>query len=69
MVFDGSFYFFFFNGIMKTSISGKFLQNNNATQLVVWNKIFKVLLLWLPWQPEVFMEHIYLKEFERGPPK
>ena len=32
-------------------------------------KIFKGFLLWLPWQPELFMEHNYLKEFERGPPK
>ena len=51
------------------------MQNNNAIQLVVWEeKIFKGLLLWLtsepvPWQPEFFMEHNYLKEFERGPPK
>ena len=30
-------------------------------------RFFKVFLLWLPWQPEFFMEHKYLKEFERGP--
>ena len=46
------------------------MQNNNAIQLVVWEeKIFKGFLLWLPWQPEFFMEHNYLKESERGPPK
>ena len=44
--------------------------NNNAIQLVVSEKkIFKGFLLWLPWQPEFFMEDNYLKEFERGPPK
>ena len=37
-----------------------FLQNNNAIQLVVWEeKIFKGFLLWLPWQPEFFIEHNY----------
>ena len=37
---------------------------------MVWEeKIFKGFLLWLPWQPEFFMEHKYLKEFEGGPPK
>ena len=36
---------------------------------MVWEKIFECFLLWLPWQPEFFMEHNYLKEFERGPPK
>ena len=41
-----------------------------AIQLAVWEeKIFKGFLLWLPWQPELYMEHNYLKEFERGPPK
>ena len=30
---------------------------------------FLRFLLWLPWQPEFFMEHGYLKEFERGPPE
>ena len=46
------------------------MQNNDAIQLVVWEeKIFKGFLLWLPWQPKFFMEHSYLKEFERGPPK
>ena len=38
------------------------MQNNNAIQLVVWKeKIFKGFLPWLPWQPELFMEHNYLK--------
>ena len=39
--------------------------------LVVWEeKIFKgFFLLWLPWQPEFFMEHNYLNESEKGPPK
>ena len=32
-------------------------------------KILKDFLVWLPWQPEFFMEHTYLKEFARGPPK
>ena len=32
-------------------------------------RFLKVFLLWLPWQPEFFMEHDYLKEYERGPPK
>ena len=27
-------------------------------------KIFKGFLLWLPWQPEFFMEHNYLKELK-----
>ena len=45
------------------------MQKNNAIQLVVWEKIFKGFLLWSPWQPEFFIEHNYLKEFERGPPK
>ena len=27
------------------------------------------LPLWLPWQPEFFMEYNYLNEFERGPPR
>ena len=43
------------------------MQNNNVIQLVVWEKIFKVFLLCLPLQPEFFMEHNYLKEFESGP--
>ena len=30
---------------------------------------FKGFLPWLPWQPEFLMEHNYLTEFERGPPK
>ena len=42
--------------------------NNNAIQLVAWEeKIFN--LFFLLWLPEFFMEHNYLKEFERGPPK
>ena len=46
------------------------LQNNNAIQLVVWEeKIFKSFLLRWPWQRELFIEHNYLKEFERGPSK
>ena len=44
-------------------------KKNNAIQLVVWEKIFKSFLLWLSWQPEFFMEHNYLKEFERRPPE
>ena len=36
------------------------------SNLVCWEKIFKSFLLWLPWQPVFFMEHNYLKEFERG---
>ena len=31
-----------------------------------FGRFLKVYLLWLPWQPEFFMEHNYLKEFERG---
>ena len=39
-------------------------------QLLVWEeKIFKGFLLWLPGQQEFFMEHNYLGEFERRPPK
>ena len=39
MFLDGS---FSFKGILKPFIQGKFLQNNNAIQLVVWEeKIFK----------------------------
>ena len=46
------------------------MQKNNAIQLVVWEeKIFEGFSLCLPWQPEFFMEHNYLKEFERGPSK
>ena len=45
------------------------MQNNNAIQIAVWKeKIFKGSLLWLPWQPEFFVENNYLKEFKRGPP-
>ena len=36
---------------------------------IIKEKIFKSVLLWSPWQPEFFMEHNYLKEFEIGPPK
>ena len=36
---------------------------------MVWEDIFKGFLLWLPWQPEFFIEQNYLKEFEGGPPK
>ena len=37
---------------------------------MVWEgKIFEGFLLWLPWQPEFYTEHNYLKEFDRGPPK
>ena len=46
------------------------MQNNNAFINVVWEEeIFQGFLLWLPWEPEFFMEHNYLKEFERGSPK
>ena len=69
MFFDGSFFF------LRNSVD-LYLKNipakkkKNAIQLAVWEeKIFKGFLLWLPWQPELFMEHNYLKEFERGPPK
>ena len=66
MFFDGSFLFY---TILLTSIYGTFLQNKNAIQLVVSEeKIFKGFFLWLPWQPEFFMEHNYLKEFERNIP-
>ena len=34
-----------------------------------WRRFLKVFLLWLSWQTEFFMEHNYLTEFERGPPK
>ena len=35
------------------------------SQLVVWEKkIFKGFLLWLPWQPEFFMERNYLKDLK-----
>ena len=44
------------------------MQNNNAIQSVVWEDFLSFFLLWLPWQPEFFMEHNYLKEFESGPP-
>ena len=47
-----------------------FLESDNVIQLVVLQeKIFKGFLLWLPCHSELFTEHIYLKEFERGPPK
>ena len=37
---------------------------------MVWEEeIFKGFLPWLLWQTKFFMEHNYLKEFERGPPK
>ena len=37
---------------------------------MVWEeKIFNGFLLWSPWQLEFFIEHNYLKEFQRGPPK
>ena len=56
MFFDGSFFFF-----------KEFCRPLSEEH---WEeKIFKGFLLWLPWQPELFMEHNYLKEFERGPPK
>ena len=69
MFFDGSFFF------LRNSVD-PYLKNipakkkkKNAIQLAVWEeKIFKGFLLRLPWQPELFMEHNYLKEFERGPP-
>ena len=56
---------FYFKEFCKPLIYGTFLQNNNAIQLVVLEeKIFNsFFLLWLPWQPEFFMEHNYLKEF------
>ena len=60
----------FLKEFCKPVSKGTFLQNNNAIQIAVWEeKIFKGFLLWLPRQPEFFMEHNYLKEFERGPPK
>ena len=61
MIFDGSFLRNFVNLYLRN--------NNNAIQLVVWEKIFKGFLLWLLWQPEFLMEHNYLEEFERGVPK
>ena len=70
MFFDGSFFFFkeFCRPLSEEHSCKK--KKKNAIQLAVWEeKIFKGLLLWLPWQPELFMEHNYLKEFERGPPK
>ena len=61
---------FFLKGILLNLYLRDILQNNNAIHSDVWEeKIFKGFLLWLPWQPEFFMEHNYLKEFERGPPK
>ena len=36
---------------------------------MVWEKIFKCFLLWLPWQTEFLMEHNSLKEFKKGPPR
>ena len=69
MFFDGSFFFFLRNSVdlYLKNIPAK---KKNAIQLAVWEeKIFKGFLLWLPWQPELFMEQNYLKEFERGPSK
>ena len=63
MFFDGSFFF------LKEFCRPLSEEQKNAIQLAVWEKIFKGFLLWLPWQPELFMEHNYLKEFEREPPK
>ena len=64
------FYKLFFKEFSKPLSKEHFLQNNNAIQLVVWEeKIFKGYLLTLPWLSELFMEHNYLKEFKRGPPK
>ena len=65
MFFDGS---FLFKEFCKPLSKGTFLQNNNAIKSVVW-EVFKGFSLWLPWQPEFFMEHNYLKEFKTGPPK
>ena len=69
MFFDGSFFFFkeFCRPLSEEHSCKK--KKKNAIQLAVWEeKTFKGFLLWLPWQPELFMEHNYLKEFERGPP-
>ena len=66
---DGSF-FYFKEFCRPLSEEHSCKKKKNAIQLAVWvEKIFKGFLLWLPWQPELFMEHNYLKEFERGPPK
>ena len=68
MFFDGSFFLRNSVDLYLKNIPAK--KKKNAIQLAVWEeKIFKGFLLWLPWQPELFMEHNYLKEFERGPPK
>ena len=69
MFFDGFFFFKEFCRPLSEEHSCK-KKKKNAIQLAVWEeKIFKGFLLWLPWQPELFMEHNYLKKFERGPPK
>ena len=67
MFFDGSFFF------LRNSVD-LYLKNIPAKKKCypisgLGGDIFKGFLLWLPWQPELFMEHNYLKEFERGPPK
>ena len=68
MFFDGS--FFFLRNSVDLYLKNIPAKKKNAIQLAVWEeKIFKGFLLWLPWLPELFMEHNYLKEFERGPPK
>ena len=69
MFFDGSF-FFFFKEFCRPLSEEHSCKKKNTIQLAVWEeKIFKSFLIWLPWQPELFMEYNYLKEFERGPPK
>ena len=66
MFFDGSFFF------LRNSVD-LYLKNIPAKKKKKCYPISGLggegFLLWLPWQPELFMEHNYLKEFERGPPK
>ena len=67
MFFDGSFFFFkeFCRPLSEEHSCKKKEKKKNAIQLAVWEeKIFKGFLLWLPWQPELFMEHNYLNLHE-----
>ena len=37
-----------------------------SNAILFGRRFLKIFLLWLPWQPEFFMQHNYLKEFEGG---
>ena len=68
MFFDGSFFFKEFCRPLSEEHSCKKKKCYPISGLG-GRRFLKVFLLWLPWQPELFMEHNYLTEFERGPPK